>query len=91
MRALLLTLSLFVISANAYSKAPVDPIALFKLQNKQPIEFVTQTTTLCSNMSEFKLHEQEQANNDLMMGVMLAAKESGMQIELVEEDPCTRR
>jgi Spy/CpxP family protein refolding chaperone len=87
----LLTASLLIFSASAYSTAPAEALAMFKLQNDQPIEFVAHSSDPCQKGAEFKHHEQEQASNDLMMGVMLAARESGMHLEVIEEETCLRR
>ena len=87
----LLTILIIAGATNAHAAAPQTAKSLFEMNSSEPIEFVSQSANLCSDTSVFRNSELERASNDLVMGVMLAAKESGMQIEIVEEEICPIR
>ncbi len=85
------TIGLLLVAASAYGVAPNAPEALFVTSTKTPIEYVSHKTEHCTASEQFPSTEPEATSPDLLMGVLLAAKETGMEIHVVEEVSCFAR
>ena len=87
----LLTLAIMLATGVANAVTPMTPADLFKTNTQTELEYVSQQTNQCAEVHGFQTSAQEQASEDLVMSVMLAARESGIPIHVVEDDPCTQR
>lgn len=90
MRALITT-GLILLASSAYGVAPTAPEAPFESSTSAPIEFVSHQARACDTPEQFQKNENQENADDLMMGILLAAKESGITIEIVEEHSCFGR
>lgn len=87
-----LLLVLFLASASAQAANPTMPSGLFELQTIEPVEYVRHQSSQadCADANRYLGSDEERAGQELVLGVMLAAQESGMSIVVVEEEACFR-
>ncbi len=87
----LITIGLLLAAASAYGVTPTAPEALFDTSNNTQIEYISHQNSSCTTADQFPSTEQEATKSDLLLGVLLAAKETGIEIEIVEEVSCFAR
>ena len=87
-RSLLLAPGLFLVAMSAYGVAPSDTRHDYDSEKSVSVEYVSQQVSSCLVPHQVQSREQEEVAADLVMGIMLAARESGIRVEVVEDSPC---